>query len=77
MLIINVLINLILDNNLIFSIPKMQKDTLIVSTFRFAYKVLAVLNRSEKNLHSLINVVKSLDENELTMNAEAAACEFL
>jgi hypothetical protein len=56
MLIINILINFVLDNNLILSIPKMQKDTLIVSAFGLPYKILAILNSSEEDLHSLVEV---------------------
>lgn len=73
MLIIDVLIDLILDNNLILSIPEMQEDALVVSAFGLPDKILAILDGSEKDLHSLVDVEESLDENELTMNAEAAA----
>lgn len=72
MLIVDILINLILDNNLILPVAKMEKDALIVSALGLADKVLAVLDGAEKDLHPLVDVEESLDEIELTMNAAAA-----
>lgn len=71
-LIIDIIVDFVLDNNLIFPISEVEEDTLVVSALGLANKVLAVLDSAEKDLHSLVDVVESLDRSEFTMNAAAA-----
>jgi len=71
-LLIDIFFNFIDDIYLIFLIPHMQKYAVLVSAFRFADKILAILHCPKQNLHLLINMEEGLNVIYFTINAVEA-----
>ena len=77
MVIIDGLIDLVVDDNLIFFISKVQEDAALVSAFSFPHEVFAVLNGTEQNSQPGTQVRKSLNKKTITIKAMAADFSLL
>jgi hypothetical protein len=51
-IIVDVLVDLVVDNNLIFFVASMHKDAGFIPALSFPHKEFAVLNSSEQNAQS-------------------------
>ena len=74
MLIVYIFLDLIADYDLIFLVPQMKEDAVLVPALGLAQEILAILHCPEEDLHALVGVVERLARKRSTRKAVAAAC---